>query len=367
MALQQVPRPPCRPQSEAPVEGHRTCKPVSGTLRCPTPRSKTCAPSAHQVKRSIDECSDRSVACEPSKENSEEAAKARVLTARPNSRSSTVHRSDQSENHGSVETQPSRPDREAREQVPGKGWEHTESEKHATFQQPELSSSSSLRTGLRQCGGRVCPSTPPKSRVLRVGGDCEKSSMQNFMKGSFDNIPPHRVNEYKQHLKYIIGVEEQEPAPAITAMFEVGEANVSLLVNPAWREGACKAKELILKRRLERAKEGEEVVVTLGQLRYSQESIKGFFCDGRPVSRMLSELHDGEKNIEDIPTISAVVHDATVYSLDNRRLWTFKHCGMSSNTFITVTAGRRDQKFFRKYTTPTGGVSVRRRCDNGFF
>merc|ERR1712061_53359 len=104
----------------------------------------------------------------------------------------------------------------------------------------------------------------------------------------------------------------------------------------------------------------------LGQVKYSQESILGFFRDGRPVAQMRRELQLGEKSIKDIPKISAVLHNGKIYSADNRRLWTFKHCGMPHNTRIQVAVGKADGRFWRKFTTPTGGKTIRRRGDRGF-
>lgn len=190
----------------------------------------------------------------------------------------------------------------------------------------------------------------------------EGAPIRDILHGNFDNMPQFCFAEFKRHLTSLIECEEDRDAPAMTGMLAP-----SMLISPAWREGAGKATELILKRKLERAKEGDKLELTLGQLQYSQESIRGFFCDGRPISKMLSELHDGEKTVSDIPVISAVVHAGRAYTLDNRRLWTFKHCGLSSDVRIPVVAGRKDGKFFRKYTTPTFGASLRRRSDDGFF
>lgn len=140
----------------------------------------------------------------------------------------------------------------------------------------------------------------------------------------------------------------------------------AVLISPAWREGAVAAAELAMRRRLQAAKDGDKLELMLQQVHYSQESIRGFFRDGRPVSQMLRELRAGEKAVADIPKISAVLWNGTIYSADNRRLWTFKHCGMPHDTRIPVVVGAADGKFLKKLTSPSAGRTVRRRGDQGF-
>jgi len=140
----------------------------------------------------------------------------------------------------------------------------------------------------------------------------------------------------------------------------------ALLLSPAWREGAVAAAELAMRRKLQAAKEGDKLELMLQQVQYSQESIRGFFRDSRPVGQMLRELRSGEKAVADIPKISAVLWNGTIYSADNRRLWTFKHCGMPHDSRIPVVVGTADNKFLRKLTSPSGGRTMRRRGDQGF-
>jgi len=141
----------------------------------------------------------------------------------------------------------------------------------------------------------------------------------------------------------------------------------AMLLSPAWREGALAAAELSVRKRLEAASEGDRLDVLLQQVNYSQESVKGLFRDGRPVAQMLQELQTGKKAVTEIPMISAVLWNGRVYSADNRRLWTFKNCGMPHDSRIPVVVGVPDSRFTRKLTTPTSGRSVRRRGNEGFF
>jgi len=136
----------------------------------------------------------------------------------------------------------------------------------------------------------------------------------------------------------------------------------SMILRPACREGALAAAELMLQQKLEKAKDGERVEVMLRQVKYSQDSIMGEFRDRRTVSQMQRELANGEKSVAAIPKISVVIKDGTVYSADNRRLYSFKHCGMPSNSRLQVLAKKEDHAFTRKFTTPSGGRTLAKRA-----
>lgn len=138
------------------------------------------------------------------------------------------------------------------------------------------------------------------------------------------------------------------------------------VISPAWREGALAAAELLQRRSLAKAPEGTHLDVTLRQIRYSQESIRGSFRDGRKVAQMRKELHMGEKTLADIPRIAVSYYNNVVYTSDNRRLWTFKHSGIPSDMRVPVVARKPDGRLFRKLTTPTTGRTIRRRSDEGF-
>lgn len=140
----------------------------------------------------------------------------------------------------------------------------------------------------------------------------------------------------------------------------------SLILRPAWRQGAQAAVDLLQRRKLQKAKEGDKVDLTLRQIRYSQDSIMGFFRDKRTVAQMRKELCKGQKLVAQIPKISAVLHDGVIYSQDNRRLWTFKHCGMPENVRIPVVVGRKDDSFAKKLTTPSAGRTIFKRGGGGF-
>mmetsp|Transcript_6572 Transcript_6572/g.20121 ORF Transcript_6572/g.20121 Transcript_6572/m.20121 type:complete len:185 (-) Transcript_6572:100-654(-) len=154
-------------------------------------------------------------------------------------------------------------------------------------------------------------------------------------------------------------------SPAKRPRTEPGERKAMLLASE-WREGALAAAELLMRRKVAKCREGSTAEVMLRQIRYSQESIKGVFMDGRPISVMRQELASGKKSIEDIPPISVVVTNGQVYSADNRRLWTFRHSGMPLDMRVPVAVGNSNAAFVRKMTTPTAGLTIRRRGDEGF-
>lgn len=227
-----------------------------------------------------------------------------------------------------------------------------------------------------------CPSSWTK---LAGGGYAPEVTARDLLNGPLEKIPQQRLEDLRNHLRQYLGAEASKPLPPITAMYvppdERGDniepkadenketpeqrgtkrSAKAMLISSAWREGACAAAELMAKRKLAKANPGEKLDLYLRQLNYSQDSIKGTFQDGRLVSQMTKELQTGEKRLEDIPTVMALVHNNQVYSVDNRRLWSFKHCGLSPDAKIPVVAARADNTFLRKFTTPTCGKTVRKR------
>lgn len=140
----------------------------------------------------------------------------------------------------------------------------------------------------------------------------------------------------------------------------------SCIMTPAWRQGSLSALRSLRMQRLEKAGEKEVVELQLGQIKYSQDSIKGAFRDGRSLRTMREQLAtgmNGERRftVNDVPKISVVTRDGVAYSADNRRLWTFKHCGMTNKSRIPVIKKRPDDGFLKKLTTFTSGESIARR------
>lgn len=141
----------------------------------------------------------------------------------------------------------------------------------------------------------------------------------------------------------------------------------TMLLSPAWRRGSLAALQAMRSKRLEEAGEKEILELQLGQIRYSQDSIRDQFRDSRHLKVMREQLTKGKDDrgrdftVNEVPKISVVLRDGVAYSADNRRLWTFRHCGMTRNTRIPVIKKRTDDGFLKKLTTFTQGNSVARR------
>lgn len=147
----------------------------------------------------------------------------------------------------------------------------------------------------------------------------------------------------------------------------------TMLLSPAWRRGSLAALQAMRSKRLEEAGEKEIVELQLGQIRYSQDSIRDQFRDSRHLKVMREQLTKGKDDrgrdftVNEVPKISVVLRDGVAYSADNRRLWTFRHCGMTRNTRIPVIKKRTDDGFLKKLTTFTQGNSVARRGNKSHY
>lgn len=133
------------------------------------------------------------------------------------------------------------------------------------------------------------------------------------------------------------------------------------ILSPAGRRGAIEALRAMRLKELKKASQGQKLEIQLGQIRYSQDSIMGVFKEGRKLKETRLGLESGQLSLNKIPAISVVLSDGEVVSADNRRLWTFKHCGMPNNTRIPVIKKRPDDLFNKKLTTFSQGLSIARR------
>ncbi|CAE7750250.1 unnamed protein product [Symbiodinium sp. CCMP2592] len=98
--------------------------------------------------------------------------------------------------------------------------------------------------------------------------------------------------------------------------------------------------------------------LALEEIFFSQDSIKRQFQDGRSLDLMKRELKGGVKDLSQIPRITVVRHEGRGFSVDNRRLWVFKHVFRGTKQ-ILVTWGMQDHQFWSKFTTKNHGVDVR--------
>ena len=67
-------------------------------------------------------------------------------------------------------------------------------------------------------------------------------------------------------------------------------------------------------------------------IRFSQDSIKGTFRDGRSVQDLAAGLKDGSIKPGDVPAIRIVERNGQLISIDNRRLWAFREAGVPIRT-----------------------------------
>jgi len=148
----------------------------------------------------------------------------------------------------------------------------------------------------------------------------------------------------------------------------------SVILTPAWRQGSLCALQHLRLKHFEEAGQNNVVELQLGQIKYSQDSIKGQFRDQRTLKTTRQQLESGRgengkpMTLNDIPKISVVCRDGVAYSSDNRRLWTFKHCGLPPNTRIPVIKKTStDHNFLKKWTTFNSGESIARRGDKRLY
>lgn len=259
-------------------------------------------------------------------------------------------------------------------------------------------------TGIGSAGRQGAATAKAGWTKLANGGFKPEVTAKEYLNGPLERIPQSGLEDLRFHLRTLLDAEAERPPPPITAICEGPTADAasapaqaqekdspspgrpqdsscprggtpgttasrsrsrsrtrSMLISSAFREGACAAADLLGKRKLEQARVGDTIELYLRQLSFSQDSIKGTFQDGRHVALMQKELQTGEKRVDEIPTIMALVKDGQVYSVDNRRLWSFKNAGLPPDMKIPVVAGKTDKAFFNKFTTPTQGRTVKRR------
>jgi hypothetical protein len=80
---------------------------------------------------------------------------------------------------------------------------------------------------------------------------------------------------------------------------------------------------------------GKQVVKELtdpNKIRFSQDSIKNTFRDGRSIQDLVDGLKSGHIKPEDVPAIRVVERNGQLVSIDNRRLAAFREAGVPIRT-----------------------------------
>jgi hypothetical protein len=92
-------------------------------------------------------------------------------------------------------------------------------------------------------------------------------------------------------------------------------------------------------------------------IRFTQNSIKSTFKDGRSISKLTDDLKSGLATARDVPAIRVFIREGNIVTLDNRRLKAFQ----DANVLIrTVSATQKEiAKEAFKFTSKNGGTSIR--------
>ena len=104
-----------------------------------------------------------------------------------------------------------------------------------------------------------------------------------------------------------------------------------------------------------------EDVIDPAVVRFSQDSVRGTFKDGRSIDDLVAGLKGGSVKSGDVPAIRLVERDGDLFSLDNRRLLAFQRAGVPV-PYRMATADEAASEAW-KFTTTNGGVSIRVRGD----
>ena len=90
---------------------------------------------------------------------------------------------------------------------------------------------------------------------------------------------------------------------------------------------------------------------------FSQSSIKGSFSNGGSVDELAQGLKNGSVDPSSIPPIRLLEKDGQLFTLDNRRLETFRRAGVDIPYKMATSQEIASQGW--KFTTRNGGKSIR--------
>lgn len=92
-------------------------------------------------------------------------------------------------------------------------------------------------------------------------------------------------------------------------------------------------------------------------VRFTQNSIKSSYKDGRTVQHTIDDLKSGRVTADDIPPIRIFQRDGKIYSLDNRRLYAFQEAGVNIR-FRRASADEVRKETEYKNTSTNDGTSI---------
>jgi hypothetical protein len=93
------------------------------------------------------------------------------------------------------------------------------------------------------------------------------------------------------------------------------------------------------------------------EVRFTQDSIKPTFSNGRKVEDLIQSLKEGKVTAYDVPPIRVFGRDGKIYSLDNRRLKAFQEANQPIR-IIPATSEELSTRSF-KFTSRNDGTSIR--------
>lgn len=99
----------------------------------------------------------------------------------------------------------------------------------------------------------------------------------------------------------------------------------------------------------------------VAQLRFTHDTIRPNFRDGRPLWQLLNDLNAGAVDpLRDLEPLRVVWYAGGWRSLSNRRLWALKSYMSTAGreVWVRVHVAEADAEFHAKNTTKNNGLSV---------
>ena len=92
-------------------------------------------------------------------------------------------------------------------------------------------------------------------------------------------------------------------------------------------------------------------------VRFSQNSISRNFSSGGAIEDLAAGLRNGSVNPANIPPVRLVEREGNLFTLDNRRLWSFQQAETPVPFRMATPQEIADEAW--KFTTQNGGTSIR--------